>query len=166
MPVGRRAFAAVLASFFASVGLWGSVITLPASQQAVNVTYWQWVSAGDLRVPFGLLIDPLSALMLLIITGVGALIHLYAIAYMAGDKGIGRFFACMNLFILAMSLLVLANNFLLLMAGWGGVGLASYLLIAFWFEKEENARAGVKAFVERLSDPAMREALSRLGMKI
>jgi NADH-quinone oxidoreductase subunit L len=144
---GWVASALVGASFVVAVGLWGATITLPPAQRATSVTLWQWVGAGDLRVPFALLVDPLSALMLLIVTGVGFLIHVYAIGYMAGDKGIGRFFACMNLFILAMNLLVLSNNFLLLMAGWGGVGLASYLLIAFWFEQEENARAGVKAFV-------------------
>ena len=144
---GWVATGAVGASFVAALGVWGNLLTLPIPQRAVNVTLWQWVVAGDLKVPFGLLVDPLSALMLLIITGVGFLIHLYAIGYMAGDRGVGRFFACMNLFILAMTLLVLANNFMLLLVGWGGVGLASYLLIAFWFEKEENASAGVKAFV-------------------
>jgi NADH-quinone oxidoreductase subunit L len=137
------------AAFIAAIGIYTELVrslTAP-SQRVFNVSLWTWITAGDLRVEFALLVDHLSALMLLIITGVGFLIHLYAIGYMHGDRGVGRFFACMNLFILAMSLLVLANNFLLLIVGWGGVGLASYLLIAFWFEKEENARAGVKAFV-------------------
>jgi NADH-quinone oxidoreductase subunit L len=151
---GRKPWAGYVASaacglaFAVALVVWSTLLPLSASQKAVTVTApWSWVAAGDFRAPFALLVDPLSALMLLIITGVGLLIHLYAIGYMAGDRGVGRFFACMNLFILAMSLLVLANNFMLLIVGWGGVGLASYLLISFWFEKEENARAGVKAFV-------------------
>jgi NADH-quinone oxidoreductase subunit L len=146
---GYVASAAVLGAFLVALGVFAYLLTSPliGAQRAVTVPLWDWVKAGDLAVSFSLLVDPLSALMLLIVTGVGTLIHVYAIGYMAGDKGQGRFFACMNLFILAMSLLVLANNFLLLMVGWGGVGLASYLLIAFWFEKDENARAGVKAFV-------------------
>ena len=85
--------------------------------------------------------------MVLVVTGVGFLIHVYAIGYMRGDPGYARFFALMNIFVLAMLMLVLAGNFLLLVVGWGGVGFASYALIAFWFQKPENAAAGTKAFV-------------------
>ena len=144
---GYVATAAVAGAAIVALVILTEVTRLPATQQAVVVPLWTWVTAGALNLQFALLVDPLSALMLFIVTSIGALIHWYAIGYMHGDRGFGRFFACMNLFILAMSLLVLANNFMLLIVGWGGVGLASYLLIAFWFEKDENARAGVKAFV-------------------
>jgi NADH-quinone oxidoreductase subunit L len=95
----------------------------------------------------GLLVDQLSILMVLVVTGVGFLIHVYATSYMGHDAGYARFFSYMNLFIVAMLTLVLADNFLMVMIGWGGVGLCSYLLISFWFQRPEAARAGVKAFV-------------------
>ncbi|MEO7144886.1 MAG: NADH-quinone oxidoreductase subunit L, partial [Bryobacteraceae bacterium] len=108
-----------------------------------------------LHADWGFLLDPLSSVMILIVTGVGFLIHVYSIGYMRGDPGYGRFFGCMNLFVFAMLLLVLANNYVLLFAGWEGVGLASYLLIGFYFERNAAANAGKKAFlVNRIGDAA------------
>ncbi|MBI2939951.1 MAG: NADH-quinone oxidoreductase subunit L [Chloroflexi bacterium] len=149
-PRGLSGIVASLAvglSFVVALTTFLALSALPGSQQFHAVTLWTWLVAGDLNVRIGLLVDPLSSLMLLVVTGVGFLIHVYAIASMHGDPGERRFFAYLNLFVLAMLVLVLADNFVLLMAGWNGVGLSSYLLIAFWFERDEAARAGVKAFV-------------------
>jgi NADH-quinone oxidoreductase subunit L len=119
--------------------------------QVVNVG--QWISSGALDAPFEFLIDPLSVSMVLCVTGVGFLIHVYSIGYMEGDERIHRFFGYMNLFVSAMLVLVLANNLLLMFLGWEGVGLCSYLLISFWFEREAAASAGKKAFVtNRIGD--------------
>ncbi len=108
---------------------------------------------GGLRVDFNLVLDPLSLLMALIITGVGGLIHVYAAGYMAEDKEVSRFFTYFNLFVFMMLLLVLGDNFLLMFVGWEGVGTCSYLLISFWFTDEANAKAGNKAFiVNRVGD--------------
>ncbi len=120
---------------------------LPEQSQAQSSVLYTWIASGKLAIPFGLLVDPLSITMTLIVTGVGFVIHVYSTGYMADDPGYARFFAYMNLFILAMLTLVLADNFVMLLIGWGGVGLCSYLLIAFWFERPEAAAAGVKAFV-------------------
>jgi len=113
----------------------------------------QWISVGILHVDFTLVLDQLSLVMLLIITGVGLLIHIYSVGYMAHDKGYWRFFAYLNLFLFFMTTLVLAGNVLLMFVGWEGVGLASYLLIGFWFTKKSAADAGKKAFiVNRVGD--------------
>lgn len=115
--------------------------------------FYPWMHLKGLQADFTLHLDHLSSLMTLIITGVGFLIHVYSIGYMEEDKAIGRYFACMNLFIFSMLLLVLAGDLLLLFVGWEGVGLASYLLIGFWYEKESAATAAVKAFiVNRIGD--------------
>ena len=114
---------------------------------------YTWLVAGPLRVDAGLLLDRLSATMVLVVTGVGFLIHVYSVGYMHDDPGFARFFAYLNLFTTAMLILVLADSLLLLFVGWEGVGLCSYLLIGFWYEKEENAIAGKKAFlVNRIGD--------------
>jgi NADH-quinone oxidoreductase subunit L len=115
--------------------------------------YYEWFQAGSVSVPFSLRADPLSAIMLVTVTFVGSLIAIFAIGYMHGDPGYPRFFAEIALFIFAMTLLVLADNFLVLYAGWEGVGLCSYLLIGFWFTKPSAAAAARKAFlVTRLGD--------------
>lgn len=115
-----------------------------------------WIDVGDLTLRFGLHLDALSVVMILVITIVGFLIHLYSTAYMAGDDGYSRFFAYMNLFIAAMLILVLADNLVLLYLGWEGVGLTSYLLIGFWYRDAENGYAARKAFVvTRAGDTAM-----------
>ena len=115
--------------------------------------YFPWIAGADFQVDFNLYLDPLSAVMSLIVTGVGLLIHIYSIGYMAGEKGVHRFFAYMNLFLFFMLTLVLAGNYLLLLVGWEGVGLCSYLLIGYYFRREDAADAGKKAFiVTRLGD--------------
>jgi NADH-quinone oxidoreductase subunit L len=114
---------------------------------------YTWIAAGPFHADITFRVDALSAVMALIVTGVGFLIHVYAVGYMAEDESVARFFAYLNLFMFAMLLLVLADNLLLLFVGWEGVGLCSYLLIGFWYEKDENAAAGKKAFVvNRIGD--------------
>ena len=106
-----------------------------------------WIQAGGVSIPIALRLDSLSATLCLVITGVGGLIHIYSIDYMKGDRGFARYFACLNLFAAAMLILVLADNLPLMFVGWEGVGLCSYLLIGFWYEKGIPAEAGQKAFV-------------------
>ena len=118
-----------------------------------TTTLFNWISLGKIQASFALLVDPLSLLMALIITGVGFLIHLYSIGYTDHEKDFVRYFACMNLFIFSMLLLVLAENLLLLFVGWEGVGLASYLLIGYWYDRPSAAQAATKAFVvNRIGD--------------
>lgn len=112
-----------------------------------NGDYFSWIKAGHFNATFGLQVDQLSIVMMLVVTGVGFLIHLYSIGYMHGDPGIARYFSFLNLFIFSMLILVMGNNLLLLYLGWEGVGLCSYLLIGFWYEKESAAKAGFKAFI-------------------
>jgi NADH-quinone oxidoreductase subunit L len=114
---------------------------------------WIAVSGEKLSIPFGLAVDPLGAVMILVVTGVGSLIHIYSIAYMHDDEGIARFFAYLNLFMFSMLLLVLGDSIVLMFVGWEGVGLCSYLLIGFWYKERKNADAGMKAFVtNRIGD--------------
>lgn len=121
----------------------------------VQITLWQWIDAGTLAVKFGFHVDALTAVMLAVITGVGLLIHLYAAGYMHGDDSYRRFFAYLNLFICAMTVLVLADNLLLLYLGWEAVGLCSFLLIGFWYRNRNNGRAAAKAFlITRIGDTA------------
>jgi len=115
--------------------------------KSAEVKLFDFISVGSFHVDFGLLFDPLSAVFVLLITGVGALIHLYAVGYMEHDPGRRKFFGYFNLFAAAMLLLVLGNNFVMLYFGWEGVGLASYLLIAFWYDRPSAATAGKKAFL-------------------
>lgn len=117
------------------------------------VTLGSWIDLNGFQAPFEFLIDPLSLTMMLVITGVGSLIHLYATGYMAKDRDFTRFFTYMNLFVAAMTILVLANNLVLLFVGWEGVGLCSYLLIGFWYKDQSNVKAANKAFiVNRIGD--------------
>src|SRR5581483_11384632 len=108
---------------------------------------WSFIPVGDLHVDFGLMFDPLTGVFVLLITGVGSLIHLYAVGYMAHDERKVTFFGYFNLFIAAMLTLVLGNNYVMLYLGWEGVGLASYLLISFWYTRASAATAGKKAFI-------------------
>ncbi len=120
---------------------------------SIVASAWSWIDAGDLNVDFKFRFDHLSAVMCLVITGIGSLIHLYASGYMAEDPHQPRFFAYLNLFLSAMLILVLGDNLLLTFVGWEGVGLCSYLLIGFWFKEMDNAKAGQKAFiVNRIGD--------------
>jgi len=119
----------------------------------INVTLYDWIQVEYFKIPFAFLIDQLSSLMLLIITGVGFLIHLYSIGYMHDDKGFGKFFSYLNLFVFFMLLLVLGSNYVVLFIGWEGVGLCSYLLIGFWYTNPDYADAAKKAFImNRIGD--------------
>ncbi len=134
------AFILGLVYFFALRGL-------PGPYRATDRKLFDFLQVGGLKVSFGLLFDPLSAIFVLLITGVGFLIHLYAVGYMAEDPGRRRFFGYFNLFVAAMLTLVLGDNYLIAFIGWEGVGLASYLLIAYWFTRPSAATAGKKAFI-------------------
>ncbi|MEB0248665.1 MULTISPECIES: NADH-quinone oxidoreductase subunit L [unclassified Mucilaginibacter] len=119
----------------------------------VEVNLFDWISVGSFHIPFAFLVDQLSSIMLLIITGVGFLIHLYSIGYMQGDNGFGKFFAYLNLFVFFMLLLVMGSNYVVMFIGWEGVGLCSYLLIGFWYTNPSYADAAKKAFVmNRIGD--------------
>jgi len=134
---------AVIGSFIVSVAILFDVI----GGKTINEDLYTWVVSGNFRVSVGFLIDQLTAVMLIVVTGVGSIIHIYSIGYMHGDKGYYRFFAYLSLFTFSMLMLVMANNFLLLYFGWEAVGLCSYLLIGFWFEKKSASDAGKKAFI-------------------
>jgi NADH-quinone oxidoreductase subunit L len=137
-------------SFVASCLMLTALLDLPTELRAsvLNTNQlWEWMPAGALRVDFGVFADPLSVTWALLVTGVGTLIHLYSIGYMHGDERYSRFFAYLNLFAASMLILVLGSNFLVTFLGWEGVGLCSYLLISFWFERNSAAVAGKKAFV-------------------
>ncbi|HLI05814.1 MAG TPA: NADH-quinone oxidoreductase subunit L [Ktedonobacteraceae bacterium] len=141
------AWAAVGGAFLFALLNFFSVLGTPAAARVNDTIYYTWVGSGNLQIPFGQLLDPLSATMLLIITGVGLLIHIYSAGYMEDDPGFWRFFAYMNFFVFAMVLLVTADNFLFLLIGWGLVGLASFLLIGFWFQRPTAVAAARKALV-------------------
>jgi NADH-quinone oxidoreductase subunit L len=159
--------ACVIGSFLCGAALFVHLLGLPAQERQVRHTLFSWVPVGELRVDFGLQLDALSVCFLLLITGVGALIHLYSIGYMAHDAGRRRFFGYLNLFVAAMLILVLADNFLGLYLGWEGVGLASYLLIGFWSNKPSAATAAKKAFVvNRVGDTGLAIALMVLFAEV
>jgi NADH-quinone oxidoreductase subunit L len=144
---GLLACAAVGVSFVMSVVVFLRLTGMSADSRFLSDTVTTWMGLGNFRVDLGFAIDPLSGVMALIVTGVGFLIHIYSLGYMAHDDGFQRFFTYLNLFIFAMMMLVLGENLLMLFVGWEGVGLCSYLLISFWFNDEANAAAGKKAFV-------------------
>jgi NADH-quinone oxidoreductase subunit L len=144
-------------SFLIVVGAFFQTLSLPVDDRQTIVNLFTWLNAGNLHVGFAYQVDQLSLIMALVVTGVGFIIHVYSIGYMHGDKGFWRFFSYMNLFIFAMMNLILADNFVLLFLGWEGVGLCSYLLIGFWydkkFEKGTTGDAAKKAFiVNRIGD--------------
>ncbi len=150
---GVLASLAVVGSFAASVAVLLTLAGEPEGSRQITQTLWTWIPADSFQVSFGLLADELSLMMCLFITGVGALIHVYAIGYMRGDPEFARFFTYLNLFIASMLLLVLGDNLILTFLGWEGVGACSYLLISFWFTEPANASAGKKAFVtNRIGD--------------
>jgi NADH-quinone oxidoreductase subunit L len=149
--VGVIACGSVLLSFLLSVVIFFELEATELKQHVVSV--FSWISSGTLDIPFEFLIDPLSSVFLLIITGVGFLIHVYSTGYMHDDAGYARFFTYLNLFVFFMLLLVMGNNFLITFVGWEGVGLCSYLLIGFWFKNTEYNNAAKKAFVmNRIGD--------------
>jgi NADH-quinone oxidoreductase subunit L len=166
---GLIASGAVVLSFVTTLISIGVLTSLQSTAEAgshtaqrISVVLWEWISVGTFRVPFGLLFDQLTAVMALLVTGVGALIHIYSIGYIHGDERPVRFFAYLNLFIAAMLFLIMGDNLLLLFLGWEGVGLCSFLLIGHWFDRNSvqpgivPSQAAVKAFVaNRVGDVGM-----------
>ena len=158
--IGRNALSkgviGFIGSFMVLLAFGLSVATffqIKSSGVPVNVSLFDWFSVGHFKVQFAFLVDQLSSIMLLIITGVGFLIHLYSVGYMHHDEGFGKFFAYLNLFVFFMLLLVLGSNYLVMFIGWEGVGLCSYLLIGFWYTNPDYADAAKKAFVmNRIGD--------------
>ena len=145
--------AAPLVSFAVVVQLWFAMRHLSPDARLFQQTVFTWIAAGDVKVDVAYWIDTLSMTMLLVVTGIGSLIHIYSSAYMHGDRGFARFFAYLNLFMFSMLTLVMAKSLPLLFVGWEGVGLCSYLLIGFWYKDIANAAAGKKAFiVNRVGD--------------
>src|SRR5437899_11837494 len=141
----------VLAGAAAVVAVAGFAGLHPAAPLVFR--YWEWMPVGDLRIDFALQLDQLSAVMVLVVTGVGALIHVFSVGYMHEDAGYARYFAYLNLFVFFMLMLVLGASFPVMFVGWEGVGLCSYLLIGFWFNEQINTDAGKKAFiVNRIGD--------------
>ena len=149
--IGMVGSGSVLVSFVLSCFLF--VTQLSGSYESHTTTLFSWLPLGNYTVNFSFLVDPLSLLMLMVVTGVGFLIHVYSIGYMHNDEGFYKFFAYLNLFIFSMLLLVLGANFLVMFAGWEGVGLCSYLLIGFWYKNTDYTAAAQKAFVmNRIGD--------------
>jgi NADH-quinone oxidoreductase subunit L len=150
---GHFATTMVLLSFAAAVGIFFDLLSRDAADRSEIVTLFSWVPVGDLKIDMAFLVDPLSSTMLLFVTGIGSLIHLYSVGYMHGDPKFSKFFLYLNLFVLSMTLLVLGSNLLVTFLGWEGVGTCSYFLISFWHTKDANASAGKKAFVtNRIGD--------------
>ncbi len=148
--IGTIASLLILGAFGISVA---TFFEIKATGKPIEVKLFDWFQVVNLKVSFSFLIDQLSSIMLLIITGVGFLIHLYSIGYMSHDKGVGKFFAYLNLFVFFMLLLVMGSNYLIMFIGWEGVGLCSYLLIGFWYNNPNYADAAKKAFVmNRIGD--------------
>ena len=153
MVVGSIATLVVFASFCIAVSLF---LNFEADSQPVIVRAFEWFRVNGIQVNFSFQIDQLSLMMIMIITGIGSLIHLYSIGYMSHDKGFHRFFSYLNLFIFSMLLLVMGSNYLILFIGWEGVGLCSYLLIGFWYTNKEYGAAARKAFImNRIGDLGM-----------
>ncbi len=149
--IGLIGSGVILASFALSVALFFELGA--GTQKQFTIDLFDWISAGNLHIPLSFLYDPLSAIMLLIITGVGFLIHIYSTGYMHDDAGFGKFFSYLNLFIFFMLILVLGSNYIVMFIGWEGVGLCSYLLIGFWYTNSSYASAAKKAFVmNRIGD--------------
>src|SRR5450755_2280395 len=124
-----------------------SLLSHDPQQRELTSSVWDYARTLNIDARMSILVDPLSVFMMLVVTGVSMLIHLYSVAYMASDRGYTRFFAFLNFFVFSMLLLVLAGNFILLIAGWAFVGAASYMLISFWYRRSSATRAGLKAFV-------------------
>jgi NADH-quinone oxidoreductase subunit L len=151
--IGLIACAPVVIAFGLSVWAFFILVGLEPEKRFLIDNLYRWIDLGALKVDMAFMVDPLSAVMILIVTGIGGLIHIYATGYMHDDKAFWRFFAYLNLFTAAMLTLVLGDSLLLLFVGWEGVGLCSYALIGFWYTDHANARAGNKAFiVNRVGD--------------
>lgn len=150
---GAIATAASTISFLCSFVLVSQLRELPVEARLISVKFFEWIPIGDLNISAGLVLDQISAIMILVITGVGSLIHLFSVGYMSHDERPAKYFAYLNLFLFNMLVLVLGSNLLMTFVGWEGVGLCSYLLIGFWFTDPAKAAAGMKAFVtNRIGD--------------
>lgn len=165
---GWLATLATTTSFLVTVAVYFDLLGMPSEERSHVVTLFQWIPVGALRIDFALLADPLSITMALFVTGIGSLIHLYAIGYMHGDPKFSKFFLYLNLFVFSMLMLVLGENLLVTFLGWEGVGACSYFLISFWHTRNSAAVAGKKAFVtNRIGDwgvmTAMFIAFSAVG---
>ncbi|RZT88488.1 NADH dehydrogenase subunit L [Pseudonocardia sediminis] len=159
--------ATVVASFVIGLLVFVETLGLAPDARTRELPLYSWIGSGSLNVDFGLRLDPLSLTFVLLITGVGSLIHLYSIGYMSHDPGRRRFFAQLNLFVAAMLVLVLANNFVLLYLGWEGVGLASYLLIGFYQDRPAAATAAKKAFLmNRVGDVGLALAIFLIWLEL
>ncbi|MFN8257145.1 MAG: NADH-quinone oxidoreductase subunit L [Bacteroidales bacterium] len=140
----------ILVSFLISVLV---LITIITDNQPITNSFFEWIAVGNFKIQFAFMADQLTAIMLLVVTGVGFLIHIYSIGYMYDDPGYNRFFSYMNLFVFSMLLLVLGSNYVIMFIGWEGVGLCSYLLIGFWFNNTNYNNAAKKAFImNRIGD--------------
>jgi NADH-quinone oxidoreductase subunit L len=144
---GYLASAMVALAFLGSVVAFFALLDLPSDERVNVSTLYTWIPAGAFQVDVDAYIDPLSVAFLLFVTGVATLIHIYSVGYMHGDRDFARFFCFLNLFIFSMIMLVIAGNFVLMFVGWEGVGLCSYLLVSFWYQRKKAALAGKKAFV-------------------
>ncbi len=139
--------AAIGLAFLNAIGALVMVLDKPVAGRELTSTLWTYASAAGLDIKVNILVDPLSVFMILIVSGVSTLIHLYSVAYLDSDRGYARYFAYLNFFVFSMLLLVLAGNFVLLIVGWAFVGFASYALISFWYRRNTATKAGMKAFV-------------------
>lgn len=152
---GSIATVAAAISFICSVWMVFDLISMPDEVRRITVSFFNWIAIDQFKISASFIVDQISAIMVLVVTGVGSLIHLFSIGYMHHDKGVAKYFAYLNLFLFNMLLLILGDNLLVMFVGWEGVGLCSYLLIGFWFTDKEKAAAGMKAFVtNRIGDAA------------
>ncbi|MDI6754480.1 MAG: proton-conducting transporter membrane subunit, partial [Thermodesulfobacteriota bacterium] len=151
--VGFIACAAIGLSFLVSLLVFADLLKLAPANRSVEKILYTWIHSGEFQANVGFLVDPLSIVMMLVVSGVSFIIHVYSHGYMHDDRDFPRYFAYLNLFVFFMLILVSANNFLLMFVGWEGVGLCSYFLIGFWYEKKSASDAGNKAFiVNRIGD--------------
>ncbi len=158
---------AVVASFAVSVGVYLSLLQVNAPVRSYGQDLWSWIPVDRLQVHAALYVDPLSMTMVLFITGISSLIHLYSIGYMKGDRDFPKFFLYMNLFVASMLILVLGSNLLVTFVGWEGVGTCSYWLVSFWFTRDSAASAGKKAFVyNRIGDVGFLLAIFLVWSKV
>jgi NADH-quinone oxidoreductase subunit L len=144
---GWIATGAIGLSFLNAVAALFQLLDKPVSERHLTSSLWDYANAGGLDIKLGILVDPLSVFMILVVSGVSALIHLYSVSYLDSDRGYARYFSYLNFFVFSMLLLVLAGNFVLLIVGWAFVGFASYALISFWYRRNTATKAGMKAFV-------------------
>ena len=158
---------AVAGAFVATIITFAGLLGRPSNAREFTQSYFSWIPVGGLQVKWAVLVDPLSIFMCLFVTGVSMLIHLYSIGYMHEDRDYSKFFIYLNAFVFSMVLLVLANNLLVTFVGWEGVGVCSYWLVAFWFERDSAASAGKKAFMyNRIGDVGFLLAMFLIFSKV